>query len=382
MDVLMTMAGLPLDSALADYLRYIGGDFSHDPVGVLQDNLIQVPGLSSGSQTTFLTNHVRMALNFGRMMGFLLENPNFLSNLKDGDPIPFPYEQLKVNFNVELTTTSSFQPTENSIYSGLSFVDLTRVYQAPGTLVGFGPLIRLDLLGFDCTVVQLDPAQFPEDDEITFCACLDYERLMKAISFRKTQSATKKKGGPLNESIDLVHNFATSMVSIMTMQTLYIVGGYAYPTAHFLIRSIVNLLLTEISNAVHQYKEYARTVNWTEDQAVEHMTAIITKQSEEFLGGSDSLNRYVAPSVTDQLSGMIHSMVTKLMRGDVESVSQFLERDEVIKRFHTKRGLAEKKEREKAKLEMMKAGSGGLTETAKSKRAVITADEIRQELDF
>lgn len=376
MEYMMRVTGVPKSSALYQYLRYIGGDFSHDAVGVLGNMLIQVPGLSSGSQTTFLTNHIRMARAYSIMLP-IISSTGVLDRLKDGEKVPFNYAQDEIFFNLELTTTSDFKPLPGSIYEGIRFVPLKMEYEDDecGTLTTFGGIVRLDTLGFDGTVVRLDPGEFPEDDPYTICACLDYERLMKAIAFRKTKQADQK-----DDKVGAVANFVNLIVEIMTMQTLYIVGGYAYPETHMLIRKIVHLIVGYVQEAVNRITTYSDEHNWSDEERRNQFTNMVLDHSEQFLGGSDSGNsRFISDDVKNQLAATVTKNVDSIFNRDFAAIEKFTTRESVITHFHTIRGKRIREAEMKKKLRALQAKHGG----GRSKAgAILSAKNVDGEVAF
>lgn len=238
MSYILANLGVPA-SALADYLIKCGADYCHDNRGSIGDYTMEVIGLMSGSVSTFLVNHGRMAVACTRIKRWFALSPDVLKSVMAtprGTLITIPPE-VGVYFGLELTsTTADRYDTKDGSVSVSPYMDFTDAAQQPGTLKDFGPIVKADMLGCDVTTVVLpeDRVKYPTHaGKVIYLGALEFERTMKAIMFRKQKATFKNNKGSIanGDAIQLINQ----VTELSTLFTLYITGGYAYPETHMLI---------------------------------------------------------------------------------------------------------------------------------------------------
>nr|UMO75740.1 MAG: RNA-dependent RNA polymerase [Sichuan sediment birna-like virus 2] len=247
------------------YLQYMGSDFCHFAPGVLSDMIVAAPGIGSGAQVTFIINHGRMALNVDTIMEFIVKNPDMLANTEHGGKLT-PLFNTRVSFNLEMTTnTNTTHHATDAKFSNPSirYITLREKDEHFGTIETFGPIIDTDLLGYSCTPVKASTG------EVVLVPCLDYERIMKSITFRKEHGALKN-----HQQADLMIN----IVNLLTLQMLYGIGGFAYETVHYIIRNAALSLKNQIDNSLKAQIDPKDAL-----PMMEQMAEILTREAAEYL---------------------------------------------------------------------------------------------------
>lgn len=364
MEYLLSCLGVQnKDANLCEFLRLVGGSFAHDRVGQVNAYTGEVVGLMSGSQTTFLINHFRMAraasiafANYSRLV-------EIVRSVVDGEAVPIPLE-WKIFFNLEKTCSSASRKSSNlGVCDGMSeYVNFKRAYQEPGTLSNFGAIIKLDLLGFDGTAVQLpiDEKFGAQSGKIILCACLDFERLMKAIMYRKPSLIPKKKN---NKDVDELtaagQGVVTITIQLMTLQALYLTGGYAYPTAHTILQSTFMLQRDNLYSELNKVMKGLDVNSLSENVVLDFLTDVV--KSAMVVVSED-----LEDSDMDMFQGSAETLAYQILQSAINgednefALKRFMNRRDVITNFHTEYGEKEKRRKalEKMKLKLMPKKGG------------------------
>lgn len=392
MEYLCDLVGLP-SSYLRKYIVLMGGEFCHDCDGVLNDYIIPVPGLSSGSQTTLIINHLRMSNAFSKLIRFFRasdQNKAILEAADDGAKLDIP-TTLGVYFNLEKTVSSSgytavtalntddLSPPRVSLHQYMRCLLEPSIVETEcvGTLQQFGGILTLDMLGFNATMVRITrddklDSDFEPDDphmKVILCACLDYERVMKALCFRKTKEQRKDMSIAFDPSTT---DFVVRVIHLMTLQTLFMVGGYAYPTASELIRGCAKNIAANIFESYKTLLATATSHNNDPDHVMQMVKDILVKEAINFLTGGD-LEIIVPESTAIQMAELAGGIMDKIIDNN-NSWHEYFERERVITRFHTQTGKAEAIALSRSKIDRLQLRKGTMT---KAKRAR-TVDEDRK----
>lgn len=212
------------DDALLEWAKFFISDLAHDQVSVIGDTWFRQPGLGSGAQGTFAINHARMSMT----CYLLTARSQSPSAVRVGERIPGENGRVLLKKEVDsvYATTAEYATSVYPITISPHppvYISLTEAMAASPKK--FGPIVRLDLLGHDACVKVVD-------GEPVLCACLTYERLMRALPYRDKSSISRTVDGVNTETVDV-------LIAIMVYAGYYYQGGYAYEDAHNIINAVV-----------------------------------------------------------------------------------------------------------------------------------------------
>lgn len=199
------------DPGLRKFLNYTMAQCCSFTKSVFGGVCTTFPGLSSGSQTTFIMNHMRMMV-----YAYYFQHEIF----NDESVMPAAVDELidTRNFPVKIALTGRSDLFETTgLTANVRYATLKSVIEgqvSPGDLETFGPIVPMDVLGYDATPILLDGS-------VVWLSCLNYKRLMRSIVYRKTE---------FKEEASII-----PVLHLMAIYALFMMGGFAYPDAHDII---------------------------------------------------------------------------------------------------------------------------------------------------
>lgn len=354
--MMLSAFGLDQETCLGRFLIATGGVYANDRTGALGDYSGTVIGLMSGSQTTFLINHFRMACATTRLRAHQDELEKLLETTPSGSGIKIPRE-WGIYFYLERTCSTADPKSENACISCESsrYVNIEMAYQSPGTIYKMGPIVHLDMLGFDGTTVTFPEENFGDQNgQTVMLACLDYERLMKAITYRKPG---KRQKPTQDKKTQQVQTMVVLVVEIMTLRTLYITGGYAYQEASDLLITTASLQRT---NLLLEYQGLCSLLGIdsltgsAEGRAIlENILSMAIEADENAVTVDDGVH----PVDPAESAREILMMLEDAQKFEV-FFQRFMDRANVIRAFHSNIGKAERDAARKKKLEELEKRKG------------------------
>lgn len=345
-------------TALRDLLVYTGANMSHNSIGVRDSTVYATPGLGSGSQTTFLNNHLRMASTVPLLFQYILQlrqkhGPHLrimdvfkAAGAAVGDVLPGTAD-YGIPFLIEITSSSNPDPRIGPFRLELGEVAsingaITACQHARPSYDDFGAIVRLDLLGFDATVIFDESLQRP-----LFIACLSYDRLMRALMFRKGDLTESLEGNPSSDDITgEVRDIVRSCISYGTLLSLNLTGGYAYATANAAIRASGATLAHQLwlSYTKLGYDDHAGGRFFKE--TLEPLLATTLQPLDYDLDGTQRSNKF--PSIVTMVSAVCQQLMQfggALTEADLRRrIDGTLTRRYAIEFMHDSLALARKKQ--------------------------------------
>lgn len=242
---------------LHSHLVFMGSSFCHDTPAILGDGVFVNTGLSSGSQTTFITNHCRMMVYARRLEGNLNASPgeaarmltsldaNLTANhsskaFPTGSPLSVSLSSQVASvfgqsapFNLELTISSASTHMTEMVPPNAPMFRIGDFLAGATEAEEFGPYSQADLLGTVITLVRFR-------GRTRAIAVLDYDRTMKAITFRKRPVVRPDADLSINKvTADAIGN----VIDLTTVTELYASGGFAFLTTSVLVRNAITSIL-------------------------------------------------------------------------------------------------------------------------------------------
>jgi hypothetical protein len=280
----------------------------------------------------------------------------------DGKSIPLPKE-WGIYFNLEKTssTSSKKDPNPGIMDPKSKYVNFRDAEAHAGTLTDFGPIVHLDMLGFDATTVHIpqDSKFGAQAGKVIYVACLDFERLMKAIMYRKPTLVSGKN--KLSKADELSQTIVTIFVQLMTLQALFLAGGFAYPTTHDILRSTYMLQRDNAYKALDKLRDTINAPEIDSPAMIAQLEALIALASQTVsVDGDDDIDIFQGDARM-----MAYNIVQTFVSGEDNETAlrKFMTRKNVIISYHTHYGLELKAE---AKKQVLKLKSN------KSKRGAIS----------
>jgi len=261
------------------------GSFAVYPPALLKDYMVPVPGLASGSASTFITNHLRMMAAAGNIQEYLEANlEQFLVAKKDDLVCPV---SAKVPFILEYTACTAWL-NQQTLYPQATLSELMD-YNTYNGYGDFQPIADSDLLG--CSITR---AMYK--GEVKLIAVLSYDRVMKTIVFRKSVHVV--------DTVEmLIRNILSICIHAATLNNILLAGGFAYSATNATIRATL----------ANQYLEIFRLTTESGMSVVGRVVNDIAGQIKDALTGDesntlegDTLNG-LADMVTHTILRAVHS---------------------------------------------------------------------------
>lgn len=197
---------------------------SHNCAAVWDDIAFRLPGLASGANTTFVTNHVRMMHITDRAY----REANLLDAVEatvlfGGDPMASVEEALRraflplVDFKVAATTADPRFRSTGGRSPSLRYVTLSELIASDGAST---LLCRLDLLGYDACAL-------PFGDQVLLVPVLNYGKLAAAMAVNKSAElrfALLERAG-----IGAIGAVVTELIKVLTVHAFWNAGAMVYP---------------------------------------------------------------------------------------------------------------------------------------------------------
>lgn len=332
------------DHSLTKFLIFLGADACHYVPFLFKEYLSVFPGLGSGSQDTFLVNHMRNAYYVTKVEQWLNENVDDPATLTPG----FVVASGLTKYELQVTTNSAIPET----LMGVTYAHPNEAVYEPADQ--FGSIIRLDLLGNDGYCYSNEGVDM-------ILPALSIDRLMKAITFRKrynTDHPEEEGEASASEGAGNYRGLVENITSFGTMFGLYVNGGYAYRETDLLIGSIANILVAQIKEGLAQLQPNALATLLTDITM-----ALGAVDAELDSGNSHAADSMLAQAAISFLTTLQEDGYTLLPVEGTEGAKAWgvpvfedwrmmFDRESVINRFHLPTGLQEKAARTAKKREL------------------------------
>lgn len=274
------------DKSLIAAMAFFCAEMSINTQTMLFQRVITNPGLSTGVRSTFINNHYRTCNNTIKLLDEV--DADWLASTKEDDVLPL------------VESTTSYGKTCDSNDTSLNrkplpyCLDITNLKD----FKEFGPVVRLDLLGNDATaVLDYDDDDSTSNPRAYLIGCLDKERLLKALLFKKTVARTQDSSDV--EPDDEEHKtLANAVVQYGKIYTLYLVGGFAYKDTHLMMNSMFN-------SAKEDIKQFSMSLT------PEELLQVVDKAINTLM----SLEEMTQVEKTEGLRVMFFTMIEEVLKG-------------------------------------------------------------------
>lgn len=250
-------------------LLFLFAEVSHYCPIITQDYLSVFPGLSSGSQGTFVVNHLRNVFYSDLVERYL--NDTYPNGTDTGFKVDQVVAAPGLRFELKVTAVTGDPSQMKKLRAEEPVKYVSMANARPYPIDEFSDEVcPFDFLGFDGQYVIVD-------GEPVWVAVLSYERLYKAIMFRKRETETPETG---NVELD---GLLGNVINLTTMFTLYMTGGYGFRTTHTLILRIVAVLMAQINETINTAKAIALT---TGESAETRIRNHVRREAAAYVSGN------------------------------------------------------------------------------------------------
>jgi hypothetical protein len=349
------------DSAVRAAMRHLlqaqGSVLNHDVICQRGHACFRALGLSTGSASTFLDNHLRMASSRPEMQTVFNSEHEGVTHFEqsaknalagESKVYSFPSGAM-VPFDLEFTATTSpsaagtelheVRPPEGGYPAHLvpSYMGLQQAMDNPGTLDRFGPMSRTDLLGFDTTfviVTEEDGVVGVQAPFVYAVGALSWDRVWKIIMFRKTDIGGKEKtdmpssrtkmyeelvgefGVPVASAVDAS---LVAYTNLSAVYSAYAMGGFAYKDTHDQATALIHFLVRDIYKKM---SEVYATVNHAQKELLLGVIGMAAKKVlvsaiNDFLPDEETVEEMSEEGMSIKARTLARSIA--LMRGEITS---------------------------------------------------------------